>query len=390
MDFELPSDDDPRRIDVRRWLDAHPEPSAVDLADAGYSAPHWPRPWGIDADAELQLIIAQELDRAGVGPVDNQIGIGWAGPTILHAGNPEQRDRYLGPMLRCEEFWCQLFSEPEAGSDLSSLSTRAELDGDEWVVTGQKVWSTWAEKSDFGILLARTDPSAPKHKGISYFVLPMRQPGIDIRPIREMSGGHHFNEVFLDGARVPAANLVGQPGDGWRLARVTLGNERVSLSSGGVCWGMGPTSADFFTALAEHGHLDDPTLRQRAAAMYIEAFLLRLHDHRILSQTLAGAEPGPEASLKKLMADEHGQRLTDLAADLLGSAGMLAGSDRRGPFGGGDHEQWPWAQLFSRALTVGGGTTQVQRNILAERVLGLPRDVDPTAGRPWRAERVEA
>jgi alkylation response protein AidB-like acyl-CoA dehydrogenase len=374
VDFELPVDDDPRRLAVRAWLSAHPDPTPVELADAGYSAPHWPRPWGLDADAEHQLIINEELDRAGIGPVDNQIGIGWAGPTLLFAGTEEQKQRYLRPMLTCDEFWCQLFSEPEAGSDLSSLTTRAVLDGDEWIVTGQKVWSTWAEKSEFGILLARTDPTAPKHRGISYFICPMDQPGIDIRPIREMSGGHHFNEVFFDGARIPAANLVGAPGDGWRLARVTLGNERVSLSHGGVCWGMGPTSHDFFDAVASTGGIDDPHLRQRAAAMYTEAFLLQLHDRKILSQTLAGTEPGPEASLKKLMADEHGQKLTDLAADLCGAQGMLAGEGRSGPFGGGEHEQWPWAQLFARALTVGGGTTQVQRNILAERVLGLPRD----------------
>jgi len=374
VDFELPADDDPRRTAVRQWLAEHPDPSPTDLAEAGYSVPHWPEPWGLGADAEHQLIVNQELDAAGVGPVDNQIGLGWAGPTILFAGTPEQQQRYLGPMVRCEEFWCQLFSEPEAGSDLSSLTTKAVLDGDEWVVTGQKVWSTWADRSDFGILLARTDPAVPKHRGISYFLCPMRQPGIDIRPIREMSGGHHFNEVFFDEARIPAANLVGRPGDGWRLARVTLGNERVSLSHGGVCWGMGPTSDDFFTALRAAGRVDDPSLRQRAASMYIEAFLLQLHDRRILSQTLAGTEPGPEASLKKLMADEHGQRITDLAADLCGAEGMLAGDGRHGPFGGGEHERWPWAQLFARALTVGGGTTQVQRNILAERVLGLPRD----------------
>ncbi|MFN8050093.1 MAG: acyl-CoA dehydrogenase family protein [Acidimicrobiales bacterium] len=375
MDFELPIPDDPRRVEVRAWLAAHPDPSPDELAGAGYVAPHWPAPWGLDADPELQLVIAEELAAANVTGVDNPIGIGWAGPTLVHAGTTAQKERFLGPLLRGEEFWCQLFSEPEAGSDLSSLTTRAVRDGDDWVVTGQKVWSTWADRSEYGILLARTDPDAPKHHGISYFICPMRQPGIDIRPIREMSGHHHFNEVFLDEVRVPADHLVGAPGDGWRLARVTLGNERVSLSTGGVCWGQGPTTADFFDAVRATGGLRDPLLRQRAAAMYTEAVLLQLHGHRILTQTLAGAEPGPEASLKKLLADEHGQRITDLAADLTGAAGMLAGDDRPGRFGGGEHEAWPWAQLFSRALTIGGGTTQVQRNILAERVLGLPREL---------------
>jgi alkylation response protein AidB-like acyl-CoA dehydrogenase len=374
VDFELPPEDDARRLEVRQWLSDHDGIAPGDLADAGYVAPHWPRPWGLDADPELQLIIGQELERAGVETVDNPIGIGWAGPTILHAGTGEQKARYLRPLLRGDEFWCQLFSEPEAGSDLSSLRTRAVRDGDDWVVTGQKLWSTWADRSEFGILLARTDPDAPKHHGISYFLFPMRQPGVEIRPIREMSGGHHFNEVFFDGARVPHANLVGREGDGWRLARVTLGNERVSLSTGGVCWGQGPTSADFFDAVRTSGGIADPLLRQRAAAMYVEAFLLRLHGHRILSSTLAGSEPGPEASLKKLLADEHGQRITELALDLCGTEGLLAGSERGGPFGTGDYEAWPWAFLFARALTIGGGTTQVQRNILAERVLGLPRD----------------
>jgi len=375
VDFELPASDDPRRLAVRAWIADHPHPDAATLAGAGYVAPHWPAPWGLGADAELQLIIAEELEAGGVEMVDNPIGIGWAAPTLLHAGTDAQLQRYLRPLLTGEEFWCQLFSEPEAGSDLSSLTTKAVRDGDEWVVTGQKVWSTWADRSAFGILLARTDPDVPKHRGISYFICPMDRPGIDIRPIKEMSGGHHFNEVFLDEVRIPAENLVGAPGDGWKLARVTLGNERVSLSSGGVCWGMGPTSDDFFDAVRSEDGVSDPVLRQRAAEMYIESFLLQLHNRKILSQTLAGAEPGPEASLKKLMADEHGQRITDLAADLCGAQAMLAGDERSGVFGGGDHDQWPWAQLFARALTVGGGTTQVQRNILAERVLGLPREL---------------
>jgi alkylation response protein AidB-like acyl-CoA dehydrogenase len=385
VDFVLPGEDDPRRAEVRAWLAAHPEPTARQLAEAGYVAPHWPPPYGLGADAELQLIIDEELRAAAVEMPENQIGIGWAGPTIVHAGTPQQQARLLPPMLDGSEFWCQLFSEPGAGSDLSMLSTRAELDGDTWVVSGQKVWSTWADRSRWGILLARTEPDLPKHRGISYFVCPMDAPGITVRPIREMSGGHHFTEVFFDEARIPADLLIGERGDGWKLARVTLGNERVSLSSGGVCWGMGPTSQDFFDLLRQQGGVADPLLRQRAASIYADAFVLDLHGRRILSEAMAGRPPGAEASMKKFLADVHGQRLTELATDLAGTRGLLADDDPDaiGPLGAAPGE-WPWAFLFARALTVGGGTSQVQRNILAEQVLGLPRERDETATVAWR------
>ncbi|HKY15987.1 MAG TPA: acyl-CoA dehydrogenase family protein [Microthrixaceae bacterium] len=382
MDFDAPGPDDPRRVAVREWTRAHPRPSPRELADAGYVAPHWPPPFGLGADAEHQVIIDEELVRAGVVLPENQIGIGWAGPTILAAGTPEQQQRFLPPLLDGSEFWCQLFSEPGAGSDLSMLSTRAELDGDTWVVNGQKIWSTWADRSRWGILLARTDPQLPKHRGISYFVCPMDDPGVTIRPIREMSGGHHFTEVFLDDVRIPADQMIGGRGEGWRLAKVTLGNERVSLSTGGLCWGMGPTSYDFFMLLRAAGGVDDPVARQRAAQLYAESFVLDLHGRRILSEALAGREPGPEASMKKFLADVAGQRITELAADLTGAAAMLSGDDGRGPLDGPPGE-WPWAFLFARALSVGGGTSQVQRNILAEQVLGLPRDQDTTASVAW-------
>ncbi len=241
MDFELPPADDPRRVAVREWIAAHPAPSGEELARAGYVAPQWPRPWGLDADPIHQVLIDDEVARAGVRRPVNPIGIGWAGPTILYAGTKEQKDRYLWPILSGQEFWCQLFSEPGSGSDLANLGTRAVRDGDEFVVNGQKIWTSGAQFARFGILLARTDPELPKHKGISYFICPMDVPGIEIRPITEMTGGHTFNEVFFTDVRIPAANLVGDLNDGWRLAKVTLGNERISLSSGGVLWGNGPT-----------------------------------------------------------------------------------------------------------------------------------------------------
>jgi 3-oxochol-4-en-24-oyl-CoA dehydrogenase len=371
--------------EVGGWLRDHPDPTGDELARAGLVAPHWPEPWGLGADAGTTRRIDQALAAGGVALPDNPIGIGWAGPTILAAGTDAQRDRYLFPLLSGDEVWCQLFSEPDAGSDLASLTTRAERDGDEWVVTGQKIWSTSADVAAFGILLARTDPDAPKHRGISYFLCPMDLPGIEVRPIREMTGGSHFNEVFLDGVRLPADALVGAPGDGWRLARVTLGNERVSLSSGGILWGMGPTGAEVL-ALARGVGVADPRLRQEVAALHTEAFLLDLLGRRVQEAVAAGAGPGPEASLKKLLADEHGQRLMELVASLAGPDAMLASdaawpttlSHRPPPVGGGlgaGHQgEWPWNYLFARALTIGGGTTQVQRNILAEQVLGLPKE----------------
>lgn len=372
-----PDDLQARRVGIRQWLDAHPTPSGPELAGAGYVAPHWPEPWGLAARPDHQLMIEAELSAAGVDLPDNPIGIGWAGPTLLHAGTPEQQRRWLPGLLSGEEFWCQLFSEPGAGSDLASLTTRARLDGDTWIVSGQKVWTTWAERARWGILLARTDPDASKHHGVSYFVCPMDAPGIEIRPITEMSGGQHFTEVFLDEVPIPADHLIGVVNDGWRLARVTLGNERVSLSTGGVLWGMGPTSDEFTRIVRDSGGIADPVLRQRFIRIYIDAFLLELHGRRILETALSGAEPGPEASLKKLLADEHGQRLTDLARDLTGASAMLSGDDAVGPNGSPNEATWGdwcWAFMFSRALTIGGGTTQVQRNILAERVLGLPRE----------------
>jgi alkylation response protein AidB-like acyl-CoA dehydrogenase len=385
-DDQMMTVDDPRRTQVRAWLADHPGPSGRDLAEAGFVAPHWPKPYGLGADPALQLVVDQELARAGVKRPDNQIGLGWAGPTILAAGTDEQKGRFLPPLLDGSEFWCQLFSEPGAGSDLSSLSTTAVLDGDTWVVTGQKVWTTWADRSRWGILLARTDPDLPKHRGISFFVCPMDDPGVDVRPIREMSGGHHFNEVFLDEVRIPGDLMIGARGDGWRLANVTLANERVALSQGGVCWGMGPTSQNFVDLVRAQGGVADPLLRQRTAQVATEAFVLELLGRRMLRAAMAGETPGPEASMKKFLADCHGQRITELASDLTGPAAMLAGDDAVGPLGAPAGE-WPWAFLFGRALTVGGGTAEVQRNILAERVLGLPREPDTTAKVPWRDTR---
>ena len=383
MDFELPADDDPRRLEVREWIAEHPDPSGAELAEAGYVVPHWPGPWGLDADPIHQLIIDDELRRARIQRPVNPIAIGWAGPTLLAAGTDAQKDRHLGPIISGEEIWCQLFSEPGAGSDLASLSTTAVRDGDEWVVNGQKVWTSLAHQSAYGVLIARTNPDAPKQQGISYFICPMDAPGIEIRPIIEMTGGHTFNEVFLTDVRLPAENLVGEVDDGWRLAKVTLSNERVSLSSGGALWGMGPTAETLLDITREAGGAPDPITRDRLASLYIESEILRLIRLRTVTAAIKGTQPGPEASVRKILADEHGQRIMELAVDMAGPGGMLTGV---GPLGS-PAALWNFGFLFSPALTVGGGTGDVQRNIVAEKVLGLPHDVDVEKGMTWSESR---
>ena len=378
MDLGLPGDDDPRRRQVREWLDEHPHPTGRQLAEAGYVAPHWAAPYGRDADPLTQLMIDEELRRVGVRRPINPIGIGWAGPTLMYAGTEEQKDRWLWPLLSGEDFWCQLFSEPGAGSDLAALTTRAERDGDHWVVNGQKVWTSYAHIAKWGILLARTDPAATKHMGISYFVCPMDAPGIDIRPLIDMTGEHAFNEVFLTDVCIPADHLVGPEHGGWELAKVTLGNERVSLSGEGALWGMGPTAEDLVDLIRGRGGAGsgaggapDASTRDRLVNVWIEAQILRVLRLRMVSAVLAGRAPGAEASVRKAIADAHGQHIMDLARDLAGPHAMLTGT---GPVGTLEDPTWSRGFLFSPALTVGGGTAEVQRNIVAEKVLGLPRD----------------
>ncbi len=394
---------------MRAWLAAHPDPTGRELAEAGYVVPHWPAPYGLDADPVHQLIIDEELAAAGVRRPVNPIGIGWAAPTILLAGTEEQKQRWLWPALAGEETWCQLFSEPDSGSDLASLSTRAVRDGDEWVVNGSKIWTSGAHLSRWGILIARTDPEVPKHRGISYFVCPMDAPGLTMTPIVDMTTAHSFNQVFFDDVRLPASALVGQAGDGWRLAKATLANERVSLSSGGVLWGSGPTVDDLLglvRADADAGSgagsaRPSPLARQYLAGLACEGEVLRLMRLRTLSARLAGRAPGPEASTQKLLADEHGQHVMAEAKSLVGPAGMLAGSGPVGHLGvaaskgpttvstvgaqEGVDPVWHYGFLFSPALTIGGGTWAVQRNIIGERVLGLPGEPDPQRGMPWSA-----
>jgi len=404
MDFDFPPEDDPRRTEIKDWIYKNPNPSNQELVDAGYVVPHWPEPWGFSAKPMHQLIIDEELRKARIRRPANPIGIGWAGPTIVAAGTDEQKERFLPRLLNGEDFWCQLFSEPDAGSDLANLSTRAVRDGDEYVVNGSKIWSSGAHLASFGILIARTNPDASKHHGISYFICPMDLPGISMEPIVDMTTAHSFNQVFFDDVRLPAELLVGEEGDGWRLARMTLANERVSLSSGGSLWGDGPSVDTLLDLVRDSGGETDPIVRQKLMGLYCESEVLKLNRLRTLSARLAGKIPGPEASIQKLMADYHGQNVMETAKNLCNASGMIKGS---GPSGKIDPSLssgptqvnvdkrnfpasdpiWHFGFLFSPALTLGGGTFAVQRNIVAERALGLPRDIDVEEGKTWSEAR---
>jgi alkylation response protein AidB-like acyl-CoA dehydrogenase len=381
MDFELPAEH-PARTAVREWIAAHTTPTARELADAGYVVPHWPKPWGLDADPIEQLLISDELKKAGINRPVNPIGIGHCGPILVMHGSDEQKQRYIPPMLAAEEIWCQLFSEPGAGSDLAGVSTRVEKTDDGWVVNGQKVWTSLAHDASFGILLARTNPDVPKHQGLSYFLVDMKTPGVEVRPLVEMTGDHLFNEVFFTDAHIPSDALIGQEGNGWAMARDTLDNERVTLSRAGLQWGWGPTAEDLVAIAREKGGVQDAVLRMRLVDAYIEHEIIRIHGLRMVAAAVSG-RPGPEASLRKALSDPHGQKTFILSKDLAGAQGMLLES---GPLGG-DPMWWSRGFLFAPALTIGGGTSEVLRNVIAERMLGLPREKEEDADKPWNEAR---
>ncbi|MER6810477.1 acyl-CoA dehydrogenase [Spirillospora sp. NPDC000708] len=336
------------------------------LADRGYTAPHLPAPWGKGADAVTQLVISEEMRAADLRAHDMIIG-NWVVPTLIAHGSPAQHERFLPASLRGDVRWCQLFSEPGAGSDLAALSTRAEKVDGGWRITGQKVWTSMARQADWGILLARTDPSVPKHKGLSYFLLDMRSPGIDIRPLRELTGDELFNEVFLDGVFVPDDLLVARPGDGWRLARTTLANERVSLSNDSSLGSGGEALLE----LAAEG-ADDERLTTLGGIL-CDAQSSSLFGLRTTLRSLAGGQPGAESSIGKLIGVEHIQQVWETAVDWIG-ADALTGE------GAGGMQDPTWMFLNSRNMSIAGGTTDVQLNIIGERLLGLPRDPQP-AGR---------
>ncbi|MDT0203141.1 acyl-CoA dehydrogenase [Nocardioides sp. AE5] len=367
LGLELPAEAEQVRADVAAELDqvgALEEGERVTrLADLGYTAPHFPQPWGKGADAVAQVVIAEELAARDLSPHDMIIG-NWAVPTLLAHGDAALQERLVPPSLRGELEWCQMFSEPGAGSDLAALTTRADKVDGGWRINGQKVWTSGATHSDYAILLARTDREVAKHKGISYFVLDMTTPGIDIRPLRQITGEAHFNEVFLDDVFVPDDMLVGEPGDGWRLAITTLGNERVHMTSNSATG-----TAELLFAHVDRADAVQMATLGRVLADAQSGGLLGL---RQTIRSVNGLRPGAEASLAKLVSAENIQATWQALMEFQGEAALMVDPAERSA---------TWWFLSSRALTIAGGTTDVQLNIIGERLLGLPRDPAPQVRR---------
>ena len=342
------------------------------LHKAGYVGLSWPTEFGgRGLPLTHQAIYYEETARAGAPGHIGVIGLNMAGPTIIAWGTEAQKARYLPPLLAGEEIWCQGFSEPGSGSDLAGARTRAVLDGDHWVVNGQKVWSSYAHVADWCILVVRTDPDAPKHRGLSYLLVDMHAPGVHVRPLRQITGDPEFNEIFFTEVRVPAESILGKPGDGWPVAMTTLLHERGTLSFGLAA--ALQRQVDLLIELARRPAPDgsvpaqDPLVRDAIAREWVQLQALRFTNYRMLSTLLRTGTPGPEGSVAKLVWSEANQRLGKLAVSLQGLAGALGGEDA--PDGG----YWQYHQLRSRGNTIEAGTSEILRNITAERVLGLPR-----------------
>ncbi len=331
------------------------------LADSGYAAPAWPPPHGLAASPAARLVIDDELDRAGLARPDIVIG-GWAIPAILGHGTAAQADKLAGPTLRGEITWCQLFSEPEAGSDLASLRTRAERADGGWRLTGQKVWTSLARQADWAICLARTDASVPKHKGLTYFLVAMNSPGIDVRPLREITGREMFNQVFLDQVFVPDDCVVGAPGDGWRVARTTLTSERVAM---GTDSSVGEAVERLLDLAARCAADADPVVRQQLGSLVAAGLAVSLLDLQAVITQLRGGDPGPLAAVRKLVGVSHRQAVAEAALELTGPAGAAAD---------GHAAEILEEFLLTRCLSIAGGTTQILLSVIAERLLGLPRE----------------
>jgi alkylation response protein AidB-like acyl-CoA dehydrogenase len=343
---------------------------------AGYLALAWPKEYGGQgADVMRQTIVNEEMVRARAPGLIGMMGIQMVGPTLIQFGTEEQRRRYLPKILTADEIWCQGYSEPGAGSDLASLRTRAELVGDEFVVNGQKVWTSSAQYADRMFCLVRTDPSAPKHAGISYVLIDMKSPGISVRPLVQMTGDAGFNEVFFEDVRVPRTNLVGQLNNGWQVANATLAHERNMLGS------TVRTQQTFqkLVRLAQTQRRNgaaasaDPVIRQRLADLALRVETMKLEAYRQLTDTLRGRPPGIAASVSKLVTTELNHDIARTALDIMGSYGPLGRRDARARDGG----IWPVDFMYSLGLIIGGGTSQIQKNIISERGLGMPKEPRP-------------
>jgi alkylation response protein AidB-like acyl-CoA dehydrogenase len=391
VDFDDTPEEAAFRAEARAWLEAHapthlaPRTARASggeawvqrckawqrtLYDGGWAGITWPKEYGGRGGTSLeQRVFDQEQARFGVATGVFAVGIGMVGPTLIAHGTEAQKARYLDPLLRGDEVWCQLFSEPGAGSDLAALATKAVRDGDEFVVDGQKVWTSGAQHSRLGILLARTNPEVPKHRGITYFVLDMASPGVEVRPLRQINGAAHFNEVFLSGVRLPAGNVVGEVDGGWGVTLTTLGSER-SLIGGG----MGGTA---FPQLLDHGATADPLRRQAIAAAFTRYEVLRFLGYRVQTALSQHRLPGAEASVLKLAYSRHTAATADLAMAITGATGTLLGGEDL-------DEAWRQQFLGQWSSRIGGGTDQIQGNVIAERVLGLPRDARPDKDVPFR------
>jgi len=396
MDFSLTSEQQAFRQTVRAWLKENiphewkhlgsseiPRLEAYELLrewqrklyDAGFIGLTWPKEYGGRGLTFMEeLILHEEMALAKAPPILNVLGVGMAGPTIIAYGTEAQKKRYPAKILSCEEIWCQGYSEPNAGSDLASLQTRAVKDGDHWVLNGQKVWTSFAQVAHWMMLLARTDPQAPRHKGITYFLLDMKLPGVVVKPLRQITGEAEFNEVFLDNVRVHESEVLGGVNNGWQVGITTLMYERLTLG-----FGLQMRLRIAFDSLIElarrmekHGRVitKDPLWRQKLAQLWIDTECLRVTGARAITKLLRGEMPGAEASTGKMVWVETHQRLQELAMELEGSYGQLAKGSEWAVEGG----VWQHSFLRSRANSIEGGTTEIQKNIIAERLLGLPKD----------------
>ena len=345
------------------------------LYDNGWAGISWPKQFGGRGGTSLQAsIFAEEQSKFDVATGSFAVSLGMVGPTLMAHGTPQQHAEFLAPMLRGDHVWCQLFSEPNAGSDLANIGTRAVLDGDTWIVNGQKVWTSFGQFSDYGILLTRTEPESPKHKGITYFIVDMKSAGIEVRPLVQITGVAHFNEVFLSDVRIPAANVLGQVNNGWAVANTTLTSERAFIGGGGSSW----TVEALIETAQKLGRTQDPVVRQKLAAAYTRAQTLSYLGYRLRTASSLGLIPGPEMFVMKLAYARHWEKTMDTAMEVLGADAMLWGDNVI------DNGEWQHRLLSQFAIRLGGGTNEIQQNIIGERGLGLPREPSVDRNLPWR------